>query len=192
MSDLMVNFWNKEFSIKIKKENVVALPTYDFEEVMPQIPINNHKIIWIGRIVDFKIPALCVILNFINSNKKYSLSVVGSGNIKAVDKYINENRIDTCRIKFIGQVDYSKLGEIIKQHSIGYAVGTSLIEICRYGLPCIMGLSTPKHKLFKKNICGGLYADCIKGNVGDNLFAGEDEDNQMLIEDAISQLESNY
>lgn len=192
MSDLMVDFWNKRFSIKLKKDNVVALPTYDFDIEMPPIPINKHKIIWIGRIVDFKIPGLCVMLNFINNNPKYTLSVVGSGDMRSIRKYMNDNNIDTNRITFLGEVEYSQIGNLIKGHSIGYAMGTSIIEICRYGLPSIMALSTPKHQLFKRNICGGLYADCARGNVGDNLFAGESENNQMLLDEEVEKLENDF
>lgn len=192
MSDLMVKFWNKEQLINLKNENVVALPTHDFNEIRPIIPPNNYKIIWIGRIVNFKIPGLCVMLNFIKKNEKYSITIIGSGDRKTVDKYIEKNKIDKSRINFIGQVDYSKIEEIIKQHSIGYAMGTSIIEICKYGLPSIMALSTPKHQLFKNDICGGLYADCVKGNVGDNLFAGELEENQVFLNDVMKDLEQNY
>ncbi len=192
MSDLMVNFWNKEFGIRLSTKNVVALPTYDFPQEKPAIPQNHHKIIFIGRIVDFKIPGLCVMLKYINTHKEYSLTVIGSGDKKQIDEYIVKNNIDTSRIEFIGQVDYSKLGDIINKHSIGYAMGTSIIEICRYGLPAVMALSTPEHQLFKRDICGGLYANCVKGNVGDNLFAGESQDDQPLLEDVMAELESNY
>jgi glycosyltransferase involved in cell wall biosynthesis len=192
MSDLMVKFWNSKFHINLSSKNVVALPTYDFPKEKPMVPKNNYKIIFIGRLVDFKLPGLCVMLDFINNHQEYTLTIVGSGEKGFLDKYIAKNNIDLSRIKFIGQIDYSELGEIIKQHSIGYAMGTSVIEICRYGLPAIMALSTPTHKLFKKGICGGLYANCVRGNVGDNLFAGESEDDQPLLEDVMSDLEKNY
>jgi hypothetical protein len=131
-------------------------------------------------------------LNFIRTHIKYSLTIVGNGDVKAIEYYIEKNNIDRRRIHLVGQVDYSNLGEIIKNHSIGYAMGTSIIEICKYGLPSIMALSTPKHVPFKRNICGGLYADCVKGNVGDNLFAGESEDNQLLIDEVMNQLENSF
>ncbi|WP_276878933.1 glycosyltransferase [Bacteroides heparinolyticus] len=192
MSDLMVKFWTKEFGINLSYDKVVALPTYDFSDKKPTILNNNHKVVFIGRIVDFKIPGLCVMLNFINKHKEYSLTVIGNGDKALIDKYIKKNNIDTSRIEFIGQVDYSKLGDVIKQHSIGYAMGTSVIEICRYGLPAIMALSAPTHQLFKRDICGGLYAGCVRGNVGDNLFAGESEDAQPLLESVMEELEKDY
>lgn len=192
MSDLMVKFWNKKFNIELKTENVVALPTYDFPEEKPVIPENNHKIIFIGRIVDFKIPGLCVMLNYINHHPEYSLTIVGNGDMESINDYIEKNNIDKSRLNFIGQVDYSKLGDIIKEHSIGYAMGTSVIEICRYGLPAVMALSTPEHQLFKRDICGGVYANCVRGNVGDNLFAGENEEDQPLLEDAMAEIEDDY
>lgn len=192
MSDLMVKFWNTKFGIRLKNETVVALPTYDFPEEKPAIPQNNHKIIFIGRIVDFKIPGLCVMLNYINCHPEYSLTIVGNGDMKTINDYIKKHNIDRSRLNFIGQVDYSNLGDIIKKHSIGYAMGTSVIEICRYGLPAVMALSTPEHQLFKRDICGGIYANCVRGNVGDNLFAGESEEDQPLLEDVMAEIESDY
>ena len=37
-----------------------------------------------------------------------------------------------------------------------------------------------------------IYANCVKGNVGDNLFAGESQDDQPLLEDVMKELEANY
>lgn len=192
MGDLMVNYWTKCFDIHLKSENVVSLPTADFPESIDFPKENNHKIIFIGRIVDFKIPALCVMLNYINRHKEYSLTVVGDGDMLFIDNYIEQHHIDRSRIHFIGQVDYNKLGNVIKEHSIGYAMGTSVIEICKQGLPAVMALSNPNHKLYERDICGGLYANCVRGNVGDNLFAGESQDDQPLLEDVMTQLENNY
>lgn len=192
MSDLMVDFWNKKFGIKLNHANVVPLPTYDFPILKHINSINNHRILFIGRIVDFKIPGLCVMLNYINRHKEYSLTVVGDGDMKTIKNYIKKKKIDDSRISFLGQISYNNLVSIIKQHSIGYAMGTSGIEICKYGLPVIMALSNPKHQLFKKEICGGLYANCVRGNVGDNLFAGENEEEQPLLENVMNDLERNY
>ena len=55
-----------------------------------------------------------------------------------------------------------------------------------------MALSTPEHQLFKRDICGGVYANCVRGNVGDNLFAGENEADQPLLEDAMAEIEADY
>lgn len=192
MSDLMVDFWTNTFDIHLKSENVVALPAADFPEEIDFPKDNNRKIIFVGRIVDFKIPGLCVMLNYINKHKEYSLTVIGNGDMAFINGYIEQHQIDKSRINFIGQVDYSMLGDVIKEHSIGYAMGTSVIEICKHGLPAIMALSNPDHTLFKKGICGGLYADCVRGNVGDNLFAGESQDDQPLLEDVMAELENHY
>lgn len=192
MGDFMVEYWNKKFNIKLAKENVALVPTIDAKPAVSNLIKNKNKIIWIGRIVDFKIPGLCAMLNYVNKNKKYSLTIVGDGNIKYINHYIKKKKIDTNRIHYIGQVPYDKLESIIIQHSIGYAMGTSLIEICKYRIPTIMGLATPKHKLFKKDICGGLFSNVSRGNVGDNLFIGQSEKDQPLIEFTMEQIENNY
>ena len=86
-----------------------------------------------------------------------------------------------------GQMD-----AIIKEHSIGYACGTSIVEIGQHGLPVITALFSPDHKLFSSNICGGLYNNKYKGNEGNNLLVGETEDEQPLIETVVNEIEHDF
>lgn len=192
-SDLQVPLWHDEFGIDLDYSNVVALPVCDFTSLTPDIKQGGgKKIIWVGRIVDFKIPALCAMVSYVNRHKDYSLTVVGDGDMDAVMSYIHVHNISKDNIDFVGQVEYADLPAFVKSHDIGYAMGTSIIEIAKLGLPVIMALGAPQKVLFKEEICGGLYVNVSKGNVGDNLYAGESESIQPHIEETIERINSNY
>jgi hypothetical protein len=89
-------------------------------------------------------------------------------------------------------VPYNEIGSVIKEHSIGYACGTSIVEIGQYGLPVITALASSSHKLFKRSICGGIYNNKYKGNEGNNLFIGETEDEQPTIEETMAIIEEDF
>lgn len=192
-SDLQVSLWHDEFGIDLDYSNVVALPVCDFSSLSPDFKQGGgKKIIWVGRLVDFKIPALCAMVSYVNRHREYSLTVVGDGDMDAVMSYMRVHNIPKNNIDFVGQVEYADLPDIVKSHDIGYAMGTSIIEIGKLGLPVIMALGAPQKVLFKEEICGGLYVKVSKGNVGDNLYAGESESMQPHIEETVERINSNY
>lgn len=191
-SELQADLLKEEYDINTEKEKVVPLPSYDFTNGISKKPKNNNKIIWIGRIVDFKLPALIAMLEFISTHPQYTLTVVGDGEIDKVKSYATSNAIDLNNVTFAGKVDYSKLGEIIQEHGIGYAMGTSIIEIGKYGIPVIMALGSPDFKLFDRVICGGLYYHQSRGNVGDTLFYKKAKDPVVGIEDAVREVDQDY
>lgn len=191
--DLQVTLWRDVYGIKLDFRNVVPLPVCDFSLFNPEFRIiNNKKIIWVGRVVDFKIPALCSMISFVNRHPDYSLTIVGDGDMKSVKEFISSRSFTTSNISFVGEVDYAQLPAIIKSHDIGYAMGTSIIEIGKWGIPVIMALGAPHKVFFKRDICGGLYTNVAKGNVGENLYCGQSEDEQSTIDDAIIYIEKNY
>ena len=191
-SELQACLLKNEFDINTEKEKVVPLPTCDFSKYTFEKRENNHRIIWIGRIVDFKLPALYTMLNFISKRKDYTLTIIGDGALDKVKSYIEANNIPHDNITFLGKVDYENLGSVIKQHSIGYAMGTSIIEIGKYGLPVIMALGSPDFELFNSDICGGLYSHQSRGNVGDTLFYLKHNDPIELVDDTINEIELDY
>ncbi len=194
-SDIQVKLWSQRYGIPLDYEKVVPLPTYDFsssEDPIITDRTEEKRIIWVGRFVDFKLPALCAMMNFVSTHADYSLTIVGKGNDSFINYYVRQNGLDTSRMTFVGEVPYGELGDLISRHSIGYAMGTSIVEIGRYGIPVIMALGSPSFQLFNKNVCGGLYNNVGKGNVGDNLYLNDDESILPTIDDAISVIERNY
>lgn len=191
-SELQACLLRNEFKIHTDKEKVVPLPVCDFGGCAFKEKKNNKKIVWIGRIVDFKLPALYVVLNFVSRRKDYALTIIGDGEIGLVTAYLKKNKISEDNITFLGKVDYAKLGGVVREHSIGYAMGTSIVEIGKYGLPVIMALGSPDFKKFSSDICGGLYTHQSRGNVGDTLYYNKHNDPVVIIDDAINEIETNY
>ncbi len=180
-----------KYGIEIEDDIIVPPPMCEFSESMPLVH-NDKKIIWIGRVVDFKLPAICAMLDFVCRHKDYSLTLIGDGDLDFLKKYMEERGLDSSNVFFKGVVPYNEIGEVIKQHSIGYACGTSIVEIGQYGLPVITALASSTHQLFKRPICGGIYNNKYKGNEGNNLFIGETEDEQPTIEETITEIERDY
>lgn len=191
MSETIVKLWSNTYGIKMPMKNVVPLPTCTFPDYFFK-PINNKKILWIGRFVDFKLPSLCAMLNFLKRHSDYSLSIVGYGAENFVRDYLNKNNINRNQVVFLGKVDYDQLGKVIQEHAIGYAMGTSIIEMAQYGIPVIMAMASPDYKLFNKDICGGLYVNKSLGNIGVDLFYDNDLNKFPTIDETISSIESDY
>lgn len=180
-----------KYGINFDDDIIVPPPMCEFPEVMPVVT-NNKRIIWLGRVVDFKLPAICAMLDFVCRHKDYTLTIIGDGEIEFLKNYMKDHGLDDSNIIFKGVVPYNEIGDMIKKHSIGYACGTSIVEIGQYGLPVITALASPSHQLFKRSICGGIYNNKYKGNEGNNLFIGETEDEQPAIEETMALIEKDY
>lgn len=180
-----------KYGISINEDIIVPPPMCVFPEEVPVVE-NNKKIIWLGRVVDFKLPAICAMLRFVCTHKDYSLTIIGDGEIDYLKNYMDNNSLTYENVNFMGVVPYDKIAGIIKQHSIGYACGTSIVEIGQHGLPVIAALAAPSHSLFKRPICGGIYNNKYKGNEGNNLFIGETEEEQPTIEETMLLIEQDF
>lgn len=192
MCEYQCDIWKNNFGINIDKTLTVPLPVCDFSKIDHEVPAQNHKILWIGRIVDFKIPSLCAMIDYVGENPKYSLTIIGGGDLDYVHRYIRKKGYDESFYKFEGKVNYADLPSIIKQHSIGYAMGTSPVEIGKHGLPVIMALGKLDYKNFEKPVCGGLFINISKGNCGGSLYSNEPNDKVVMIKNVIEELESDF
>lgn len=192
MAEIISEFWYRNFKIKIPKSHVVPLPSFVDLKTLGDKGLNEKKIIWIGRFVDFKIPSIVSMIDFVSNNQEYSLTIVGDGDKKKILNYIQKNSLDISRISFVGEIPYHNLGEVIKKHSIGYGMGTSLIELAQYKLPVIIALASYTHKFFDRQICGGLFYDKAKGCDGSDLILISPDNIELTIKDAIAEIESDY
>lgn len=191
MAQIINDFWAKEFALQVSQDKIIPLPSFQDLNLDARNESLNKKIIWIGRIVDFKIPSLLAMIDFI-ATSDYKLTIIGKGEIDVVKKYILDNKIDMSKFCFLGEVDYSNLGSIISQHSIGYAMGTSLIELAKYKIPVIVALASFTHVNFERQICGGLFYDKELGCDGSDLLLTEQKNIKTIIKDCILEIENNY
>lgn len=179
------------YGIDLVDSAIVPPPMCEFEDVIPKVE-EGKKILWIGRFVDFKLPAIASMLSFISDHQDYSLTLIGDGDMEYINNYAKERNLNLSNVHFLGSQPYNKIDSIIKEHSIGYACGTSIVEIGKHGLPVITALFSPDHKLYSRAICGGLYNNKYKGNEGNNLLVGETEEQQPLIETVLQEIEQDF
>lgn len=191
MATVISKYWNKEFGIIIPLHYTVPLPSFN-EQVIKPTCFNKNKILWIGRIVDFKIPSIIQMIEFVNKSNQYTFTIVGNGDIEVLTDYMKSNNIDDSKIKLVGQVEYNQLSKIIEEHSIGYAMGTSLVELAQFKKPVIVALANYKHTSLKKMICGGLFYDKDLGCDGSELMITKEEDIKWTIPIVIREIESSY
>lgn len=192
MSWIISQLWKKEIGLDIPEDMIVSLPSFSVKEGISSKKENNKKIIFIGRLVDFKFASLFAMFNYIKRNPTYHLTVVGNGDKERALNYINENGIPLENIHFIGEVAYAELPKIMSEHSIGYAAGTSIIECAQQGIPVIMALQYNANKPFKRDICGGLFCKTTKGNLGEDMCIFSEDSIEMTIDDTIKEIENDY
>ena len=192
MSWIISQLWEKEIGLAIPDEMIVSLPSFSVKEGITPKKENNKKIIFIGRLVDFKFASLFAMFNYIKRNPSYHLTVVGNGDKERALNYIHENRIPLANINFVGEVSYLELPKIISEHSIGYAAGTSIIECAQQGIPVIMALQNNANRPFKRDICGGLFYNTTKGNLGEDMCIYPEDSIKTTIDDAIKEIEDDY
>ena len=169
---------------------IVSLPAFRGSE--PHYGENDNTILWIGRLVDFKFASLFSLLDFIRDNGTYHLTIVGDGDKEFLMDYVNANSIPMDRITMLGEVSYKELPRVISKYAIGYAAGTSIIEIAQQGKPVIMALQNNKTKKFKRDICGGVFYNTTKGNLGEDLCIVNEDEISTTVADAITEIEKDY
>lgn len=192
MSDLIATVWQDNFDIVIPSDRIVPLPSFLPSPYGFALKSQNRKIIWIGRIVDFKIPALLAMIDFIATKNEYSLTIVGDGDRSSIIARMKDRGVALGRVNFAGEVPYSKLGEFILGHSVGYAMGTSLIELARFRIPVIIALASFTHAPFDRPICGGLFFDQPKGTDGSELAIRSEKEIENTIANTIDVIEKNW
>ncbi|MFK0376744.1 hypothetical protein [Pandoraea sp. NPDC090278] len=191
MAQVIADHWERTFNVHVPTRRIVPLPSFSDADPIQGVNAADKSIIWIGRIVDFKIPAICAMVEFLGSRPDYTLTIVGNGDKSQIDEAIRKFNVDPARVRYVGEMPYDKIRDEIVRHSIGYAMGTSLVELARYRIPVVIALASYDHALFDKAICGGLFYDKPLGCDGSELMnsAGPDVADIATVIDAV---ESDY
>lgn len=192
MADLIAKVWRENYGINIPDARIVPLPSFVEATNRSKKEGNNRRIVWIGRLVDFKIPALLAMIDFLSVASGYTLTVIGDGSKSRLITRMKERNVDSDRVNFIGEVPYARLEEVIRGHSIGYAMGTSLIELARFEIPVIVALASYTHVPFARPICGGLFYDQARGCDGSELAFLSEDKISVTIMGAIADIEADW
>jgi glycosyltransferase involved in cell wall biosynthesis len=192
MAEVISKCWAGEFGIEIPRERIVPLPSFTEKTQTFYRRENDRSIIWIGRLVDFKIPAVVAMVRFLSHNQDYSLTIVGSGDCDRIQKAMAVHGVDPSRIRFIGELGYDSIGAEIEKHAIGYAMGTSLVELAMYKIPVVVALASYDHREYNEPICGGLFYDQPLGCDGSELALGPEATNVTTLQKAFAAIEADY
>lgn len=192
MADLIAAVWQRNFGIQIPSEHIVPLPSFMPAASHSNCAANGRKILWIGRLVDFKIPALLAMIDFLGDSPDYRLTIIGGGDRRAILARMEARCVTADRVEFMGEVGYADLEAVITDHSIGYAMGTSLVELARFSMPVIVALASYTHRDFDQSICGGLFFDQPRGCDGSELALTSEAEIGMSIGEAVSIISKDW
>ncbi len=150
---------------------------------------NKVKFICISRFVSFKIASIIAMLNYIRKNKNFELSIVGYGKYKfLIHWYIFFFRIKN--VKIYSKIDPDKLHSLIDIHDIGYAQGTSILEIAKRGKPVIIAPYSHLFDIFKRNFMSyGIFGFSNEIEFGDST---EIKSYSKPIDEAANIILENY
>jgi len=151
---------------------------------------NKTRIICISRLVDFKIAAVLAIVRFVKNNPQYHLDLIGRGNLKfVIDLYCRFYNVQN--IKLFDNIEPHQLDEIIDNSSIGYAQGTSILEISKRGIPTIIAPYSRLRDIFDTKLgCFGVFGEKNDFNFGD--ITSPKDHSFVSIPETIKKIENNY
>lgn len=180
--------------ISLKKRNIIPLPVIEkqkIEKFKKNLQSNSLSIVWLGRIVDFKIPSILSMIDLMVERPNITFSIIGYGNEKFISRYARKKKV-MDRVYFLGKVLPTQLPSVLIEHDIGYGMGTSMVELTNAGLPTIVALASPEFKNFSLPVSEGLVTTQGLGNVGDSLYVkGKDLDSYPLLQDTVDYIIKN-
>lgn len=150
--------------------NIIPLPIPNAAKVLAATKKPNPqsiKILWIGRFVDFKILGIFNIIRYAMYHKNCNVTLVGYGPLeKQINRFIKRNSIGNVRIR--GPVQSPQIKKIAKKYDIGFATGTSIMEIAQAGIPVIISPMLGKECLKRgENRCVGVFGRVEGFNIGE-------------------------
>jgi hypothetical protein len=183
--------------INFASANIIPLPFYEslesnrFNPPIIQNDNENTRLVWLGRIVDFKIPAIKAMIDFVSDRDGFTFDIVGYGNISVIKNYIISKKAES-KVSLVGKIPRDSLREKLSGYDIGYAMGTSMAELVVCGLPVIVAIASPDYRSFSQPVCGGLVHEQDLGNFGDNLYCSSTNINELpSIEQSVKKIKAS-
>ncbi len=148
------------------------------------------KIVCISRFVGFKVAAVLALVRFVRKNKGYELSLIGYGFYQfTLTVYMKIHGIKN--VKIYAGIGPEQLDKLIDQGDIGYAQGTSILEIAKRGMPVIIAPYSNIRDIFNPNfLCMGIFGERNNFNFGDYRSNGGPE--SVRIDDTIKRVVADY
>jgi glycosyltransferase involved in cell wall biosynthesis len=124
---------NSEFQRKQIGNKAVILPNCIDEDMFKPVKISsNNKILYFGRVAENNKNTIIPLLEVVK-NTDYELTMIGD-----VDDYMSKVLKNYDGINIFGNLNPKSITDIVKEHSIGFAVGRSAMELILMGLPVML------------------------------------------------------
>ncbi|MGP5271849.1 hypothetical protein ACTXLK_00785 [Psychrobacter faecalis] len=160
-----------------------------------KIEVEYIRILWLGRIdLEFKIHILKKVLLDIDflgkrSKEKFIFDIIGDGpGLKELRLFVKEKL--SLNVSFLGEIPTEKLYDIIQKYDIGFAMGTSALDIAAKKIPTVL-LDFSYSEVLKYNY--RWIFETQKYTLGRHISSLSQQDIKSMnsIKDIISQLKSN-
>ena len=112
--------------------------------------LSEKKIICISRFAAFKIGAIVAFLRFSRHRRDVKFTLVGHGPFEWLVRFLVW-RWSLKNITIQSGISPDELGALIMDNTIGYAQGTSILEIAKFGIPVIIAPYSRLRDVFNRN-----------------------------------------
>lgn len=187
-----VNARNNSIGCNDDYLNVFPFPISNSNEIFtfPRQANEKVKIITISRFVNFKISTILSLVKTVYKNCNYELVIIGYGPWKFLLKFYLFI-YKTHRIIIISKVQPEDLKKYILKSNIGFAQGTSILQIIKFNIPVIIAPYSKWYSyLFDKVKSPGIFGFDNKITWGD-IYWNLEKDNFHL-DYLINEVSSNY
>jgi len=97
------------------------------------------RLLFVGRIVDFKFPAILALVDLAARNDWVDVVIVGDGPLAPrLREYIAVHRV--TRVTLVGAIPYSELRQMYIKSDLYFGMGTTLIESSVCGTPALVAI----------------------------------------------------
>lgn len=127
------------FNFEVQYRFLPIVPSVDVPNKETKKINNDLKILYVGRLVDFKVKPLVSFIHQISKSacfRKYEIHIVGSGECDLILK--REKFQSNVELKFFGNKYNAGLFETARNCDLAFAMGTSSLDISMMGLPVIL------------------------------------------------------
>lgn len=166
-----------------------------YNEISRKIEAECIRILWLGRIdLEFKIHILKKLLldiDFVSKKSKetFIFDIIGDGpGLKELRLFVKENL--SLKVSFLGEIPTEKLSDIIPKYDIGFAMGTSALDIAAKKIPTIL-LDFSYSEVLKYNYRWIFETQQYTLGRDISSLSQKNIESMNSIKDIISQLKSN-
>lgn len=117
---------------------------YSPDEIIPE-----KKIICISRFVPFKIGAIVAFLRFARLDPEANCTLIGHGPYEWLIRLLTQ-LWSIKNLTILTGISPDDLHAVVLENDIGYAQGTSILEIAKYGIPVVIAPYSRLYDIFNK------------------------------------------